>query len=159
MDGTAVRQMTATFGVSGAVICKALIRRPLTGDVGINPTAATSRAGCRTGRNRRCIVSARRLKKNEDHDVQRWSAFGRVYVRQLLAPTLGRGDGVALGEPAGHKGAGIREAIHAPLPALRLSPYGPDMNSMAFAKRKTLMRQQPATCDLPAMHHSDQQRL
>ena len=35
--GTAVRQVAATFGVSIAYIYKALIRRRLTGDVGINP--------------------------------------------------------------------------------------------------------------------------
>lgn len=35
--GTAVRQVAATFGVSIAYIYKALIRRRLTGDAGINP--------------------------------------------------------------------------------------------------------------------------
>ncbi len=71
----------------------------------------------------------------------------RVYVRDVLAPTLRRGDVVVLDNLPAHKVAGIREAITARRAQLfYLPPYSPDMNpiEMAFAKLKALLRQQPA---------------
>ena len=90
----------------------------------------------------------------------------RVYVREVLAPTLGRGDVVVLDNLPAHKVAGIREAITARrAPIFCLPPYGPDMTlrlpsndaahrrnllgrlrpiEMAFAKLKALLRQDPA---------------
>lgn len=70
-----------------------------------------------------------------------------VYVRQVLAPTLRRGDIVVLDNLPAHKVAGIREAIAARRAQLfYLPPYSPDMNpiEMAFAKLKALLRQDPA---------------
>lgn len=69
----------------------------------------------------------------------------RVYVRDVLAPTLRRGDVVVLDNLPAHKVAGIREAITARRAQLfYLPPYSPDMNpiEMAFAKLKALLRQQ-----------------
>ncbi len=71
----------------------------------------------------------------------------RVYVRDVLAPTLKRGDVVVLDNLPAHKVAGIREAIagrHAQI--FYLPPYSPDMNpiEMAFSKLKALLRQEPA---------------
>ena len=71
----------------------------------------------------------------------------RVYVRQVLAPTLKRGDVVVLDNLPAHKVTGIREAITARRAQIfYLPPYSPDMNpiEMAFAKLKTLLRQEPA---------------
>ncbi len=71
----------------------------------------------------------------------------RVYVNQVLAPTLKRGDIVVLDNLPAHKVAGIREAISARRSQLfYLPPYSPDMNpiEMAFAKLKALLRQEPA---------------
>lgn len=70
----------------------------------------------------------------------------RVYVRQVLAPTLRRGDVVVLDNLPAHKVAGIREAIiarHAQI--FYLPPYSPDLNpiEMAFSKLKALLRQDP----------------
>ena len=71
----------------------------------------------------------------------------RVYVAQVLAPTLRPGDIVVLDNLPAHKVAGIREAITARRAQLfYLPPYSPDMNpiEMAFAKLKALLRQNPA---------------
>ena len=89
----------------------------------------------------------------------------RVYVQQVLGPTLKRGDVVVLDNLPAHKVAGIREAITArraqifylppPQPFQRCSaspepwaapPYSPDMNpiELAFSKLKALLRQEPA---------------
>ncbi len=71
----------------------------------------------------------------------------RVYVRDVLAPTLRRGDVVVLDNLPAHKVAGIREAITARRAQLfYLPPYSLDMNpiEMAFAKLKALLRQAPA---------------
>jgi transposase len=71
----------------------------------------------------------------------------RVYVQQVLAPTLKRGDVVVLDNLPAHKVAGIREAITARRAQIfYLPPYSPDMNpiEMAFAKLKALLRQEPA---------------
>ena len=71
----------------------------------------------------------------------------RVYIEQVLAPTLGRGDIVVLDNLPAHKVAGIREAVIARSAQLfYLPPYSPDINpiEMAFAKLKALLRQNPA---------------
>ncbi len=71
----------------------------------------------------------------------------RVYVRDVLAPTLRRGDIVVLDNLPAHKVSGIRETITARRAQLfYLPPYSPDMNpiEMAFAKLKALLRQRPA---------------
>jgi transposase len=71
----------------------------------------------------------------------------RIYVREVLGPTLKRGDVVVLDNLPAHKVAGIREAIaDPPSPGLLLPPYSPDMNpiEMAFAKLKALLRHEPA---------------
>ena len=71
----------------------------------------------------------------------------RVYVRDVLAPTLRRGDVVVLDNLPAHKVAGIREAITARRAQIfYLPPYSPDMNpiELAFSKLKALLRQQPA---------------
>lgn len=73
-------------------------------------------------------------------------AFG-VYVREVLAPTLRRGDVVVLDNLPSHKVAGVREAITARRAQLfYLPPYSPDMNpiEMAFSKLKALLRHDPA---------------
>ena len=71
----------------------------------------------------------------------------RVYVRDVLAPTLRRGDVVVLDNLPAHKVAGIREAITIRRAQIfYLPPYSPDMNpiELAFSKLKALLRQQPA---------------
>ena len=71
----------------------------------------------------------------------------RVYVRDVLAPTLRRGDVVVLDNLPAHKVAGIREIIAARRAQIfYLPPYSPDMNpiELAFSKLKALLRQQPA---------------
>ena len=71
----------------------------------------------------------------------------RVYVRDVLAPTLKRGDVVVLDNLPAHRVAGIREAVAARRAQLfYLPPYSPDLNpiEMAFAKLKALLRQDPA---------------
>ncbi len=71
----------------------------------------------------------------------------RVYVRQVLAPTLRRGDVVVLDNLPAHRVAGIRDAIIARgAQIFYLPPYSPDMNpiEMAFAKLKALLRHEPA---------------
>ena len=71
----------------------------------------------------------------------------RVYVRDVLAPTLRRDDVVVLDNLPAHKVAGIREAIAARRAQIfYLPPYSPDMNpiELAFSKLKALLRQQPA---------------
>lgn len=71
----------------------------------------------------------------------------RVYIRDVLAPTLRRGDIVVLDNLPAHKVAGLREAITARRAQIfYLPPYSPDMNpiEMAFSKLKALLRQEPA---------------
>jgi transposase len=71
----------------------------------------------------------------------------RIYVRDVLGPTLRRGDVVVLDNLPAHKVAGIREAIaDRRAQIFYLPPYSPDMNpiEMAFAKLKALLRQEPA---------------
>ena len=71
----------------------------------------------------------------------------RTYVRHVLAPTLRQGDIVVLDNLPAHKVAGVLEAItERRAQIFYLPPYSPDMNpiEMAFAKLKTLLRQEPA---------------
>ena len=71
----------------------------------------------------------------------------RVYIKEVLAPTLTRGDVVVLDNLPAHKVAGIRQVIAARrAQTFYLPPYSPDMNpiEMAFAKLKALLRHDPA---------------
>lgn len=71
-------------------------------------------------------------------------AVFRVYVRDVLAPSLRPGDAVVLDNFPSRKVAGVREPIDArQAQAFYLPPYGPDINpiEMAFAKPKALLRQ------------------
>jgi transposase len=66
-----------------------------------------------------------------------------AYVRQVLAPTLSRGDMVILDNLSSHKKAGVREAIEAcGARVVYLPPYSPDLNpiELAFSKLKSLLR-------------------
>lgn len=66
-----------------------------------------------------------------------------VYVRQILAPTLKRGDIVVMDNVGVHKVAGVREAIEARGAMLRyLPPYSPDLNPIEqfFSKLKSVLR-------------------
>lgn len=71
----------------------------------------------------------------------------RVYVRDVLAPSLKPGDVVVLDNLPSHKVAGVHEEIAArQAQVFYLPPYSPDLNpiEMAFAKLKALLRQEPA---------------
>ena len=71
----------------------------------------------------------------------------RVYIHEVLGPTLKRGDVVVLDNLPAHRVAGIREAVTARRAQLfYLPPYSPDLNpiEMAFAKLKALLRHEPA---------------
>jgi len=66
-----------------------------------------------------------------------------AYIRQFVVPTLAPGDVVVMDNLAGHKRAGVREAIEsAGCRLLFLPPYSPDLNPIeqAFAKLKALLR-------------------
>jgi transposase len=66
-----------------------------------------------------------------------------AYVRQVLAPTLQRGDIVIMDNLACHKVRGVREAIEAvDATVVYLPPYSPDFNPIeqVFAKLKWLLR-------------------
>src|SRR5262249_56088898 len=66
-----------------------------------------------------------------------------AYVRQVLAPTLRRGDVVVMDNLNCHKVAGVGRALRAArCRALYLPPYSPDYNPIeaAFAKLKALLR-------------------
>jgi transposase len=66
-----------------------------------------------------------------------------VYVRQVLAPTLSRGDIVVMDNLGSHKVDGVLQAIEAKgAKLLYLPPYSPDLNpiELAFAKLKGLLR-------------------
>lgn len=70
-----------------------------------------------------------------------------IYVREVLGPTLRRGDVVVLDDLPAHKVVGVREAIaERRAQIFYLPPYSPDMNpiEMAFSKLKALLRQEPA---------------
>jgi transposase len=71
----------------------------------------------------------------------------RIYVEEVLAPTLGAGDVVVMDNLPAHKVKGVREAIHAvEAGLLYLPPYSPDLNPIEqlFAKLKTLLRKATA---------------
>jgi transposase len=71
----------------------------------------------------------------------------RVYVENVLAPSLSEGDIVVIDNLSAHKVRGIRAAIEAKgAILLYLPPYSPDLNpiEMAFAKLKTLLRKAAA---------------
>jgi len=66
-----------------------------------------------------------------------------AYVRQVLAPTLGRGETVVMDNLPAHRVSGVRVAIEAAGARLRLlPPYSPDLNPIenAFAKLKARLR-------------------
>lgn len=67
----------------------------------------------------------------------------RVYVEQVLAPTLGPGEVVIMDNLPAHRVSGVREAIEAAgATRLFLPPYSPEFNPIeqAFAKLKALLR-------------------
>ena len=71
----------------------------------------------------------------------------RLYVTQMLAPSLRGGDVVALDNLPAHKVAGVEEAIRAAgASVLYLPPYSPDLNpiELLFAKLKGLLRKAEA---------------
>lgn len=71
----------------------------------------------------------------------------RIYIRDVLAPTLKPGDVVVLDNLPSHKVSGIQEAIAARQAQIfNLPPYSPDLNpiEMACSKLKALLRHQPA---------------
>lgn len=71
----------------------------------------------------------------------------RVYVSDVLAPTLKQDDVVVMDNLPAHKVAGIRDPIIAKgAQVYYLPPYSPDMNpiEMAFSKLKALLRHKPA---------------
>ncbi len=70
-----------------------------------------------------------------------------AYVKQVLAPTLNKGDIVCMDNLASHKIADVKEAIEAAGATLcYLPPYSPDLNPIeqAFAKIKALLRKAAA---------------
>jgi transposase len=71
----------------------------------------------------------------------------RVYVEQVLAPTLTAGDVVIMDNLGSHKGRAIRQAIRQAGARLFLLPkYSPDLNPIeqVFAKLKHLLRKAAA---------------
>ena len=71
----------------------------------------------------------------------------RVYVEQVLAPTLTAGDVVIMDNLGSHKGRAIRQAIRQAGARLFLLPkYSPDLNPIeqVFAKLKHLLRKAQA---------------
>ena len=77
--------------------------------------------------------------------------FFRLYIEQVLAPTLKPGDIVILDNLGSHKGKAARAAVKARGARLFfLPPYSPDLNPIeqVFAKLKHLMRDaQPRTVE------------
>ena len=70
-----------------------------------------------------------------------------AYVRQILAPTLKKGDIVIMDNLPAHKVHGVREAIEQTGAKLRyLPPYSPDFNPIenAFSKLKAFLRKAAA---------------
>src|SRR5215212_10124555 len=66
-----------------------------------------------------------------------------AYLERLLAPSLRRGQVVAMDNLSVHKGGRVRELIEQRgCELLYLPPYSPDLNSIeeAFAKLKALLR-------------------
>jgi len=67
----------------------------------------------------------------------------RVYVEQVLAPTLSPGDMVVMDNLPSHKVHGVQQAIEAKKATLvYLPPYSPDLNpiELVFAKLKGALR-------------------
>jgi len=67
----------------------------------------------------------------------------RLYIEQVLAPTLAAGDIVVLDNLGSHKGKAARAAVRARgAHLIFLPPYSPDLNPIenAFAKFKALLR-------------------
>jgi transposase len=67
----------------------------------------------------------------------------RVYVEQVLRPTLRPGDIVLMDNLRAHKAAGIREAIEqADAQVMYLPPYSPDLSPIepCWSKLKTALR-------------------
>ncbi len=67
----------------------------------------------------------------------------QLYVEQVLAPTLARGDVVILDNLGSHKGKAARAAVRARgAHLIFLPPYSPDLNPIeqVFSKLKHLMR-------------------
>lgn len=66
-----------------------------------------------------------------------------AFCRDILVPTLSRGDIVVMDNLSSHKVKGVREAIEsAGASVLYLPPYSPDLNPIenAFSKLKQLLR-------------------
>lgn len=69
-----------------------------------------------------------------------------AYVRQILGPSLHKGDIVVMDNLPAHKTQEVRAAIKAVgAQCFYLPPYSPDMNpiEMAFSKLKALLRRDP----------------
>ena len=67
----------------------------------------------------------------------------RVYIQEVLAPTLSEGDIVVMDNLSAHKVAGVREAVEARgAQLLYLPPYSPDLNPIerCWSKIKTALR-------------------
>ena len=67
----------------------------------------------------------------------------RIYIEQVLLPTLQPGDVVILDNLGSHKGKAVREAIRSVNARLLfLPPYSPDLNPIeqVFSKLKALLR-------------------
>jgi len=77
-------------------------------------------------------------------------AFFRLYIEQVLAPTLAPGDVVVLDNLGNHKGKAARAAVRARgAHLIFLPPYSPDLNPIeqVFAKPKHLDVQSPTRRD------------
>lgn len=71
----------------------------------------------------------------------------KTYLREVLVPTLSKGDIVIMDNLPAHKVAAVKEIIEqAGAKLLYLPPYSPDLNpiEMAFSKLKTLLRKAAA---------------
>ncbi len=67
----------------------------------------------------------------------------RVYIEQVLAPTLAAGDIVVMDNLPSHKVSGVQEAIETKGAVLSyLPPYSPDLNpiELVFSKLKSSLR-------------------
>ncbi len=69
-----------------------------------------------------------------------------AYVRQILGPSLRKGDIVVMDDLPAHKTQDVQASLKATgAQCFYLPPYSPDMNpiEMAFSKLKALLRQEP----------------
>jgi transposase len=112
-----------------------------------NQHGATTRLGTERAASTR-VCAFRAL---EDHDFSApWVIDGPIngelftlYVAQVLAPTLAKGEIVIIDNLGSHKGRPARNAIRATgAHLLFLPPYSPDLNPIeqVFAKLKHLLR-------------------